>query len=236
MAAAASSLSPGSAVGDWQRSNAWNSFCRGWPNKEARGAGRGFPEQTVANQKSKLIAKSRHAVAQPRAAWVGWCFPKLYDRGKIDAMGESTPLVRTGGYLRALPTGRDGPHREGPGKDPELARQLVGLNARRDAGVHSLGEIWRRHRLTCGTARTVGWLPAGDHSLGAGRLPPLPRRGGRLPLLPGQPDGPGKTPGRKQRGGTNPTPQVLPVKRRLSAAGVVGSCRLAVGSCVAANR
>jgi len=34
-------------------------------------------------------------------------------------------------------------------KDPELREQLAAINARRDAGVHSLGEIWRRHRLSC---------------------------------------------------------------------------------------
>ena len=34
-------------------------------------------------------------------------------------------------------------------KDPELIRQLSMINGRRDAGVHSLGEIWRRHRLSC---------------------------------------------------------------------------------------
>lgn len=50
---------------------------------------------------------------------------------------------------------------------PELARQLVGINGRRDAGVHSLGEIWRRHRVSC-PSRTelgnhlLGILPAGQ--------------------------------------------------------------------------
>jgi hypothetical protein len=34
-------------------------------------------------------------------------------------------------------------------ENPPLAQQLAQLNARRDAGIHSLGEIWRRHRLTC---------------------------------------------------------------------------------------
>ena len=34
-------------------------------------------------------------------------------------------------------------------KAPELIRQLSVINGRRDAGVHSLGEIWRRHRLSC---------------------------------------------------------------------------------------
>lgn len=41
-------------------------------------------------------------------------------------------------------------------KDPELRRQLATINARRDAGVHSLGEIWRRHRLSCPPREQLG--------------------------------------------------------------------------------
>ncbi len=39
---------------------------------------------------------------------------------------------------------------------PQLLRQLSEINARRDAGVHSLGEIWRRERLTCPTRQQWG--------------------------------------------------------------------------------
>jgi len=39
---------------------------------------------------------------------------------------------------------------------PELIRRLAGVNARRDAGSHSLGEIWRRHRLTCPSRGQLG--------------------------------------------------------------------------------
>lgn len=49
--------------------------------------------------------------------------------------------------------------------DPELAGRLAAINGRRDAGIHSLGEIWRRHRLTCPTREQLG-----SHLLGA--LPP----------------------------------------------------------------
>jgi hypothetical protein len=31
----------------------------------------------------------------------------------------------------------------------ELQKRVTAINGRRDAGVHSLGEIWRRHRLSC---------------------------------------------------------------------------------------
>jgi hypothetical protein len=41
-------------------------------------------------------------------------------------------------------------------KDPELRRRLATINARRDAGVHSLGEIWRRHRLSCPSREQLG--------------------------------------------------------------------------------
>lgn len=40
--------------------------------------------------------------------------------------------------------------------DTTLAQQLAAVNGRRDAGVHSLGEIWRRHRLSCPTREQLG--------------------------------------------------------------------------------
>ena len=40
--------------------------------------------------------------------------------------------------------------------DPKLAKQLIAINGRRDAGVHSLGEIWRRHRLSCPSRDQLG--------------------------------------------------------------------------------
>jgi hypothetical protein len=40
--------------------------------------------------------------------------------------------------------------------DVDLLRRLAAVNARRDAGVHSLGEIWRRNRLTCPTREQLG--------------------------------------------------------------------------------
>lgn len=33
--------------------------------------------------------------------------------------------------------------------EPELAARLAQIVSRRDTGLHSLGEIWRRHRLSC---------------------------------------------------------------------------------------
>jgi anti-sigma factor RsiW len=40
--------------------------------------------------------------------------------------------------------------------DPPLARQLAAIIARRDSGVISLGEVWRRHRLSCPTRQDLG--------------------------------------------------------------------------------
>ena len=41
-------------------------------------------------------------------------------------------------------------------KNPELVRRMSTIHARRDAGVHSLGEIWRRHRLSCPSREQLG--------------------------------------------------------------------------------
>ena len=40
--------------------------------------------------------------------------------------------------------------------DKRLCQRLAAINARRDAGVHSLGEIWRRQRLSCPTREQLG--------------------------------------------------------------------------------
>ena len=50
---------------------------------------------------------------------------------------------------------------------PELGERLIAIHGRRDAGVHTLGEIWRRHRLTCPSRQQLtlfldGKLPADD--------------------------------------------------------------------------
>jgi hypothetical protein len=41
-------------------------------------------------------------------------------------------------------------------QDPQLATQLAEIIQRRDAGVHSLGEIWRRNRLSCPSREQLG--------------------------------------------------------------------------------
>ena len=46
-------------------------------------------------------------------------------------------------------------------KDPELVRQMAAVHARRNAGVHSLGDIWRRNRLSCPPREQLGSLLLG---------------------------------------------------------------------------
>src|SRR5262245_19522813 len=41
-------------------------------------------------------------------------------------------------------------------RDPKLCSELAQIIARRDSGVHSLGDIWRRHRLTCPSREQLG--------------------------------------------------------------------------------
>ena len=46
-------------------------------------------------------------------------------------------------------------------RNPALLEELTAINARRDAGVHSLGEIWRRHRLSCPPREQLGAMLLG---------------------------------------------------------------------------
>jgi len=41
-------------------------------------------------------------------------------------------------------------------RDVRLTARLAEIIARRDAGVHSVGDIWRRHRLSCPTREQLG--------------------------------------------------------------------------------
>ncbi len=41
-------------------------------------------------------------------------------------------------------------------ENPKLLKKLAMINGRRDAGLHSLGEIWRRHRVSCPTREQLG--------------------------------------------------------------------------------
>ena len=41
-------------------------------------------------------------------------------------------------------------------RNRDLAGRLAAIHARRNAGVHSLGDIWRRGRLSCPTREQLG--------------------------------------------------------------------------------
>lgn len=41
-------------------------------------------------------------------------------------------------------------------KDPRLRQRITEIHARRNAGVHSLGEVWRQGRLSCPSREQLG--------------------------------------------------------------------------------
>ena len=41
-------------------------------------------------------------------------------------------------------------------RQPELLERLAQINGRRDSGLHSLGEIWRRHQIGLPTREELG--------------------------------------------------------------------------------
>src|SRR3954469_15117467 len=56
----------------------------------------------------------------------------------------------------ALPIERMAAIEEALRNSEELQKRLTAVNSRRDAGVHSLGEIWRRHRISCPSRQKLG--------------------------------------------------------------------------------
>lgn len=56
----------------------------------------------------------------------------------------------------ALPVERMATIEDALRHDAALQKQVAAVSGRRDAGVHSLGEIWRRHRLSCPTRERLG--------------------------------------------------------------------------------
>ena len=68
-----------------------------------------------------------------------------FRQGDFDAyLDEALPVEEMARIEKAL---RD---------DPSSARRLAAVLARRDSGVVSLGEVWRRHRLSCPTRQELG--------------------------------------------------------------------------------
>ena len=82
-------------------------------------------------------------------------------------------------------------------RDPEYVEQLAAINARRNAGMHTLGEIWRRHRLGCPSREQLGSyllgaLPDEEAAHVAFHVEVVGCR-----FCPGKPDGPAQTARRK---------------------------------------
>jgi hypothetical protein len=68
-----------------------------------------------------------------------------YTQAELEAyLEESLPAAHMAAVEAAL---RD---------NPQLLQELTAINGRRDAGVHTLGEIWRRHRVSCPTRQDLG--------------------------------------------------------------------------------
>jgi hypothetical protein len=72
-------------------------------------------------------------------------------------MGSQFTDAELGAFLdEGLPSEKMTAIEESLRADQELQKRLAAINGRRDAGVHSLGEIWRRHRLSCPTREHLG--------------------------------------------------------------------------------
>ena len=84
--------------------------------------------------------------------------PILLSNGPLKSMSKSFTQAELEAYLdEALPAEAMARiERALADADGPLAAELRAINARRDAGVHSLGEIWRRHRLSCPTREQLG--------------------------------------------------------------------------------
>jgi hypothetical protein len=71
--------------------------------------------------------------------------PAKFTNSELEAfLDESLPVERMTAIEEALR------------HSDELQQRIAEINGRRDAGVHSLGEIWRRHRLSCPTREQLG--------------------------------------------------------------------------------
>src|SRR5262245_54842769 len=67
-----------------------------------------------------------------------------------------TPVELEAYLDEALPPAEMARMEEALRKDKGLMSKLGLVHSRRDAGGHSLGEIWRRHRLTCPSREQLG--------------------------------------------------------------------------------
>ena len=77
-------------------------------------------------------------------------------------MSEAISQADLEAYLdEALPPDEMAAIEDAMRNDPELGRKLVAIHGRRDAGVHTLGEIWRRNQIGVPTTEQIS-----NHLLG----------------------------------------------------------------------
>ena len=71
--------------------------------------------------------------------------PTEFTNSELEAfLDESLPVERMAAIEEALR------------QSDALQKTLAAINGRHDAGVHSLGDIWRRHRLSCPSREQLG--------------------------------------------------------------------------------
>lgn len=77
-------------------------------------------------------------------------------RDELIAMATFTTTELEAYLDESLPVARMAAIEEELRASDALRKSLIEINGRRDAGVHSLGDIWRRHRLSCPTREQLG--------------------------------------------------------------------------------
>lgn len=93
------------------------------------------------------IAAERRGLVFPRRAW---------EQDEHMASDRLSNAELEAFLDEALPVARMTAIEESLRASEELQKRLAAINGRRDAGVHSLGEIWRRHRLSCPSRQQLG--------------------------------------------------------------------------------
>ena len=128
------------------------------------------PSQTTAEVVgARRLLLCRHGVQpdrvrlelQRRPATLGWRAGRRWLPSSIEPNCDRTRLLWITRHMEARPNARQHLSARSMSKrlsrhSDELQRRLAEINGRRDAGVHSLGEIWRRHRLSCPTREQLG--------------------------------------------------------------------------------
>jgi len=72
-------------------------------------------------------------------------------------MPKQTTNAELDAYLdEALPGDRMAEIEQSLRDDDDLSKRLASVVGQRDAGVHTLGAIWRRHRLSCPSREELG--------------------------------------------------------------------------------